>query len=177
MTATRMTRSKKLGDHKAAGPWRGGKYSHVRGWHARSFIVRWPGRVKPGTSEALVNQVDFHASFASFLKQPLAAGDGPDSVDVIGALLGTSRRGRTELIEQAGGQALRVGKWKFIEASKRPRMNRETNTELGNDALPQLYDLSRDPGERRNLADAHPDTREGDAGAPRTYFEGGPARR
>ena len=37
-------------------------------------------------------------------------------------------------------------------------MNRETNTELGNDALPQLYDLSRDPGERQNLADAHPDT-------------------
>ena len=121
------------------------------------FIVRWPARVKPGTSDALVSQVDFLASFASFLKRPLAAGDGPDSVDVMGALLGTSRIGRTELIEQAGGQALRVGQWKFIEASKRPKMNMQTNTELGNDAVPQLYDLSRDPGERQNLADAHPD--------------------
>ena len=47
------------------------------------FIVRWPAQVKPGTSDALVSQVDFLASFASFLKQPLAAGDGPDGVDVM----------------------------------------------------------------------------------------------
>ena len=50
-----------------------------------------------------------------------------------------------------------MGQWKFIEASKRPKMNVQTNTELGNDAVPQLYDLSRDPGEQQNLADAHPD--------------------
>ena len=147
----------KLGSHTPSGPFRGGKYSHFEGGTRVPFIVRWPARVKPGTSDALVSQVDFLASFASFLKRPLAAGDGPDSVDVMGALLGTSRIGRTELIEQAGGQALRVGQWKFIEASKRPKMNTQTNTELGNDAVPQLYDLSRDPGERQNLADAHPE--------------------
>jgi len=146
----------KLGSHAPSGPFRGGKYSHFEGGTRVPFIVRWPARVKAGTSDALVSQVDFLASFASFLKRPLTAGDGPDSVDVMGALLGTSRIGRTELIEQAGGQALRVGQWKFIEASKRPKMNMQTNTELGNDAVPQLYDLSRDPGERQNLADAHP---------------------
>jgi arylsulfatase A-like enzyme len=146
----------KLGSHTPSGPFRGGKYSQFEAGTRVPFIVRWPARVKPGTSDALVSQVDFLASFASFLKRPLAAGDGPDSVDVMGALLGTSRIGRTELIEQAGGQALRLGKWKFIEASKRPRTNKETNIELGNDAVPQLYDLSRDLGERQNLADAHP---------------------
>jgi hypothetical protein len=36
-------------------------------------------------------------------------------------------------------------------------MNLQTNTELGNDPVPQLSDLSRDPGERQNLADAHSD--------------------
>ena len=147
----------KLGSHTPSGPFRGGKYSHFEAGTRVPFIVRWPARVKPGTSDALVSQVDFLASFASFLKRPLAAGDGPDSVDVMGALLGTSRVGRTELVEQAGGQALRVGTWKFIEASKRPAMNKQTNTELGNDAAPQLYDLSRDPGERKNLADAYPE--------------------
>jgi arylsulfatase A-like enzyme len=147
----------KLGSHAPSGPFRGGKYSHFEGGTRVPFIVRWPARVTPGTSDALVSQVDFLASFASFLKRPLQAGDGPDSLDVMGALLGTTRIGRTELIEQAAGQALRVGQWKFIEASKRPKMNAQTNTELGNDAVPQLYDLSRDPGERQNLADAHPE--------------------
>ena len=106
------------------------------------FIVRWPGRVKPGV-RTLIPQVDFRASLAGS-KKPLAAGEAPDSVDTPAALLGTTKAGRTELVEQAGGQALRVGQWKYIEASKRPRMNVEMNTELGNDAAPQLYDLGKD---------------------------------
>ena len=36
-------------------------------------------------------------------------------------------------------------------------MNADTNTELGNDAVPQLYDLGKDPGERQNLAEQFPD--------------------
>jgi hypothetical protein len=35
-------------------------------------------------------------------------------------------------------------------------MNRDTNTELGNDPAPQLYDLATDPGERTNLAEKFP---------------------
>jgi hypothetical protein len=35
-------------------------------------------------------------------------------------------------------------------------MNKETNTELGNDSVPQLYDLSSDPGESRNLGPEQP---------------------
>jgi arylsulfatase A-like enzyme len=87
------------------------------------------------------------------VQKPLAAGDGPDSIDTLAALLGTTKTGRAELIEQAGGQAIRVGQWKYIEPSKRPKMNVQTNTELGNDTVPQLYDLARDPGERQNLAE------------------------
>jgi hypothetical protein len=34
--------------------------------------------------------------------------------------------------------------------------NRETNTELGNDTEPQLYDLAADPGERTNVAEKFP---------------------
>ena len=39
---------KKLGDHKPAGPLRGGKYSKFEAGTRVPFIVRWPGRVKPG---------------------------------------------------------------------------------------------------------------------------------
>jgi hypothetical protein len=35
-------------------------------------------------------------------------------------------------------------------------MNVETNTELGNDAVPQLYDLASDPGEQQNVAAKYP---------------------
>jgi arylsulfatase A-like enzyme len=61
------------------------------------------------------------------------------------------------LIEQAGVLSLREGSWKYIEPSHRPKVARETNTELGNDTVDQLYDLSSDPGETQNLAARQPD--------------------
>jgi arylsulfatase A-like enzyme len=147
----------KLGNHKPAGPFRGGKYSHFEGGTRVPFIVRWPARVKPAVSSALVSQVDLLSSFARLTGQTLGADDGPDSFDVMAALLGRSKEGRAHLVEQAGGQALRLGQWKFIDASNRARMNKETNTELGNDSVAQLYDLASDPGETRNVAMTHPE--------------------
>ena len=147
----------KLGNHKPGGPFRGGKYSHFEAGTRVPFIVRWPARVKPGVSDALVCQVDFLASFAALTGQRLADGDGPDSVDTMAAFVGAAKTGRRELVVQAGGQALRAGQWKFMEPSKRQKLNAEVNIELGNDAVPQLYDLASDPGERNNLAEKYPD--------------------
>jgi len=147
----------RLGNHKPAGPLRGGKYSNFEGGTRVPFIVRWPGSVKPGVSHALVSQVDFVASFSAWLGQSSAAADAHDSQDVMKALLGTSRAGRETFVEQAGGLSLRHGTWKYIEANDRPASNTQTNTELGNAPRPQLYDLRSDLGEMRNLADAQPD--------------------
>jgi arylsulfatase A-like enzyme len=147
----------KLGAHKPAGPWRGGKGSSFEGGTRVPFITRWPGRIKPGVSDALVSQVDLLASFASFTGRKLAEADAPDSFDVMAALLGTSKTGRDDLVEYAGGLSLRAGNWKYIEPGRGARMNVNTNTELGNDPAGQLYDLSRDPGERENLAARRPD--------------------
>ena len=145
----------KLGDHKPAGPFRGGKYSSFEAGTRVPFIVRWPGRVKPGVSGALVSQVDFLASFSALLQQPLA--QTADSENVLPALLGESKTGRSVLVEQAGSLSLRQGTWKYIAPGKGPRINANTNTELGNDPEPQLYDLAADPGEQKNLATAHPE--------------------
>jgi arylsulfatase A-like enzyme len=147
----------KLGGHRPSGPLRGGKYSAFDGGTRVPMIVRWPGRVKPGVSDALVGQVDFLASFAALAGQALAREDAPDSLDVRGALLGTSPTGRDELVEQAGALALITKRWKLISPHEGPRVNPETNTELGNDPQPQLYDLSVDLGERRNVAGEHPE--------------------
>jgi len=146
----------KLGNHKPAGPLRGGKYSNFEGGTRVPFIVRWPERVRPGVSGALVSQVDFVASFAALLGQPPAPKDAPDSEDVMDAFLGGSPVGRTTLVEQASGLSLRQGTWRYIEPSDRPAMDRNTNIELGNAPAPQLYDLAQDLGETRNLATAHP---------------------
>ena len=45
---------------------------------------------------------------------------------------------------------------KLIAPGNGPKLNRNTNTELGNDPAPQLYDLANDPGERNDLASRDP---------------------
>jgi arylsulfatase A-like enzyme len=147
----------KLGGHKPAGPYRGGKYSKFEGGTRVPFVVRWPGRVKPGTSKALVSQVDFIASFAALAGAPAPGPTAIDSRNHLPALLGDDPIGRASLIEHGGGLAVRHGHWKFIPASNGPRKNVPTNSELGNDSAPQLYDLEADPGETRNVAEDHPE--------------------
>lgn len=148
----------KLGDHKPAGPLRGGKYSAFEGGTRVPFIVRWPGRVKSAsTSDALVCQIDFLASFAALTGQTLADHAGPDSLNTLPALLGESSTGRDHLIEHAGTLALRVGNWKLIEPNKGPAVSKNVNIEVGNGPQPQLYDLSTDLGERHNVAEQHAD--------------------
>lgn len=147
----------KLGSHKPAGPWRGGKYSNFEAGTRVPFIVRWPARVKAGTSTALVSQVDLFASLAALAGQELRPGMAPDSVNVLPALLGQSKTGRESLIEQAGVLSLREGAWKYIEPGKGPRIQTNTNTELGNDPDGQLYNLDQDPGETRNLVASEPE--------------------
>lgn len=146
----------KLGQHKPAGPLRGGKYSNFEAGTRVPFIVRWPGKVKRGVSDALVSQIDFLTSFAAFTKQTLANTDAPDSQEVMAALLGQAKTGRAHLVEQAGALALRVGQWKYIEPSRGQKYNANTNTETGNDPDVQLYDLATDLGETRNVAAAQP---------------------
>jgi arylsulfatase A-like enzyme len=146
-----------LGDHTPAGRFRGGKYSSFEAGTRVPFVVRWPARVKAGVSDALISQVDLLASMAALTGQPLGASGGPDSRDTLPALLGTSSAGRTDLVEQGTGLSVRQGSWKYIEPNKRPAMNTNTNTELGNRPEPQLYDLASDPGERTNVAARHPE--------------------
>ena len=147
----------KIGAHKPAGPWRGGKYSIFEGGTRVPFIVRWPGRVKPGVSDALISQVDFPATFAALVGQKFEPKTSPDTQNHLPALLGDSQTGRTQLVEHAGGLALRLGKWKYIPQRPGARRTQNTDTETGNDPAVQLYDLSNDPGETKNLAVDQPE--------------------
>lgn len=145
-----------LGDHKPAGPLRGGKYSLFDGGTRVVFIAQWPGKIKPGTSGALFSQVDLMASFAALTGQETEPGEAPDSQNSLKALLGKDKKGREWLIEHAGRLTIIKGDWKYIEPGKGAKLQVNTNTETGNDTVPQLYNLKRDIGERNNVAQQNP---------------------
>ena len=142
-----------LNGHKPGGPLRGGKYSIYEAGTRVPFIVRWPGRVQPGVSDALVCLMDFSASFAALTSQAIPSGGAPDSVNVLPALLGNSKNGREKLVEHDGARVLgfRDGLWKFIEPDRRPR------AQVQHSPFGELYDLSADLGETNNLSQVRSD--------------------
>jgi arylsulfatase A-like enzyme len=150
-----------LVDHKPAGPWKGGKYSIYEGGTRLPFIVNWPGTIEPGVTDALVSQVDLLASFSTFAHVDLPATAAADSVDVLPAILGKSKTGRSWLVEESNGIAIRKGNWKLIPphrgmdiVMKDEEGQMRTNTGM---KIPQLYDLATDPGETKNVATDHAD--------------------
>lgn len=150
----------KLGNHKASGPLRGGKYSAFEAGTRVPFIVSWKGSVAEGkVSDALISQVDLYASLAALTKQSVSTGDAPDSKNFIKTILYKSGKSRAWVIEQSVTSTLSLitNDWKYIEPSGGAKMIKETNTELGNDSHPQLYNLKEDLGERTNRAAEFPE--------------------
>ena len=85
-----------VGDHKIAGPLRGGKTSMFDGGTRIPFMLRWPAQVKPQVSDAFICQMDLLASFAALLGKTYP--DQLDSENTLDAFLGKSQEGRKELV-------------------------------------------------------------------------------
>ncbi|MEK7782089.1 MAG: arylsulfatase [Verrucomicrobiota bacterium] len=148
--------NEKLGDHKPAGPLRGGKYSLFEGGTRIPFIVKWPARVKPGVSDAMISQVDFCATFAALTNVKPDITTMPDSVNLLLALLGESPTGRNHVVLHANRLALREGNWKYISPGNvQDRLGPWQRVNLPEPG--GLYDLAKDLGETRNLAAEHPE--------------------
>jgi arylsulfatase A-like enzyme len=149
--------------HRSAGPFRGFKNSAYEGGHRVPFIVRWPGRVDPGSrTEAPISLTDMSATFAALLDIPLPASAAEDSINVLPAILDPEGGPppRPALIADTGAHvadrasfSLRTGPWKLLELVPRPN---EEETEVRY----ELYNLDSDPGESRDLAGAEPVTLE-----------------
>ena len=127
-----------------AHPFSGGKYGPYEGGTRVPFIVTWPGVVTPGTeSAALISQTDLLATLRGIIGWPCRGGEvEKDSQDLGSAIFDGSGLGRKTLVEQPGWGAFgfRNGNWKLV-----------------NRKVPELYDLSVDPGETTNLATEYPD--------------------
>ncbi|WP_106827939.1 sulfatase family protein [Parabacteroides pacaensis] len=149
-----------LGEHTPWGPFRGGKYSAFEAGTCIPCIIRWPGMVEPSISTALVSQVDWLASLAALTGTALPDGAAPDSFNELDTWLGRTTKGRDYVIEQAANKTLSVisGKWKYIEPNDGPAMVPwGPKIETGYNKEPQLYDMSTDRNERRNLASENPE--------------------
>lgn len=141
---------------------RGHKADIYDGGHRVPFLVRWPGKVKPGSrSEHLIGQIDFLATAAEITGATVPQDGGEDSVSFLGTLLGNSDQPpRTSIVSQSiGGQfAVRDGNWKLCLCPgsggwSSPRPGRDDMSDL---PPMQLYDLGVDPGEQNNLVAQHP---------------------
>ncbi len=154
----------KIGDHRAAGPYTGGKYSVYEGGTRTPFITYWKGQIQPGVSDEMVCTIDLAASLASLADQPLPKDSCLDSFDVLDALLGKQNaKGREHLVQQNNGNngtyALRTGQWKLHRYDRKTARNVTVEQQLANTKVPkfQLFNLAEDRGEKRNVVAEHPE--------------------
>jgi arylsulfatase A-like enzyme len=148
-----------LGDHKPAGVYRGGKYSSFEAGTRIPFIISWPGKVTPGTSTALISQIDLFGSLARLTGQAKPEKAASDSYNSLNSWLGKENKGRDYVIQQSVARTLSIvsGNWKYITPSKAERYNPNTRIEMGQDSIPQLYNLTDDAVEKKNIAKVHPE--------------------
>ncbi|GEO07455.1 arylsulfatase [Adhaeribacter aerolatus] len=147
-----------VGAHNPSGSFKGGKYSAYEAGTRVPTITYWPGVIKPGVSNALVNQIDLYASLAQLVGQKLEKDAAPDSQEMLDTWLGKTNKGRTEMVEEAFVLALRSGDWKYIAPGTQAPdwlKNKKIATGLGEE--PQLYNLAQDKAENHNLAQQHPE--------------------
>lgn len=156
--------------HDGARPWRGMKRDTWEGGHRVPLIVRWPERVRAGTtSDQLVSLTDVLATLAAITGAELPPDAAEDSFNLLPVLDGTATAPvRPFLLVQgfSGGRALslRRGPWKYIDHAGSggnnygsPELKPFALPERAPDAPGQLYDLQHDPGETRNLYHDRPE--------------------
>ncbi len=127
--------------HDSNGIYTGGKYVVREGGTRVPFLIRWPGKIPAGkVSNALFSHTDLMATFAALVGQALPTDAGPDSENVLDAMIGQSTTGRTVLVTQ-NPIAIREGNWK---------LHTDTNA---------LYNVESDPAEAANVAASNTATR------------------
>lgn len=133
---------------QASGPFQGTKRSLHEGGIRVPTLAWWPGTIRPGSSSA-------HAAyFGDLLATACELAGVPvppdtDSLSFLPTLTGEGKQAEHrylywEFHEQGTRQAVRFGDWKAI---REPMLSGPI----------RLYNLTRDPQERTDLADTHPE--------------------
>ncbi len=136
---------------------RGYKADIWDGGHRIPFIARWPGKIKAGgRTDQIICLTDLMATSAEIVGTKLPDNAGEDSVSILPVLLGTA----TEPVREAvvhhsirGNFAIRQGQWKLELCKGSGGWSKGGIT----DEPGQLYDMSKDVGERKNEYNEHPE--------------------
>jgi len=143
--------------HLANYHFRGRKADIWEAGHRVPFLLRWPGKVMPGSSSpALACLTDLMATFADMHNRRLPEGAGEDSYSLLPALDGKQQPDavRPDLIHHslAGKFAIRKDEWKLIPSRGSGGFSQPKNYEPKEGEAPgQLYNLAQDIGENDNL--------------------------
>ena len=134
------------------GPLRGIKRDLYEGGINSPFLARWPGKIKKGsTSDHISAFWDVMATMVDLTGQPTPKQS--DGISFLPELLGKTQKKHEYLYfehpqTKDHDKAVRMGKWKGILRGWKKWKNRTGKIEL--------YDLSNDPSEQKNLAGKHP---------------------
>jgi len=128
------------------GPLRGGKGGPKYEGHMRvPTLSWWPGTIKAGTrTEAIGTTVDLLPSLARLTGARAPRDRTLDGKDILDILLGKPNAVSPHDIHYYEDEGIRRGKWKLVRKLVKNKVQLE------------LYDLEKDLGERRNLANRKP---------------------
>ncbi|MAF21710.1 MAG: N-acetylgalactosamine-6-sulfatase [Roseibacillus sp.] len=130
----------------SSGGLRGFKRDLYEGGIRCPLLVRWPGKIKAGTtSDHISAHWDLFPTLCELAETETP--EGLDGMSFLPALLGAEQKQHEylywEFFEGGGKRAVRIGKWKAVQN----HVNRE-----GQNAPIEIYDLESDRAETRNLA-------------------------
>jgi arylsulfatase A len=146
--------------HKPSGIYRGTKADIFEGGHRVPFIVKWPAKIKKGsTNKETICTTDFMATCAEIVDYKLQPNEAEDSFSIMPLLINKKidKTYRKATVHHSinGSFAIRKGDWKLILCPDSggwsypyPKKNRESNSTM---PQVQLYNLKDDPGETKNL--------------------------
>jgi arylsulfatase A-like enzyme len=144
--------------------WRGWKGDAYEGGHRVPFIVRWPGKIQPGTrSKQTISLVDIMATCAQVVGHELPPDAAEDSVSLLSTLQGADHAGPLHEIvvhhSSSGLFAVRKGQWKLLLCRGSGGWSPPSESDAVKQGLPpiQLYNLRDDPRETVNLQAEYPE--------------------
>ena len=149
--------------HEPSHVFRGNKADIYDGGHRVPFIVRWPAKVKAGTtSDQTICLTDWLATIAQIISAKLPDNAGEDSASFLPALLGAATAPVREAIVHHsinGSFAIRQGSWKLALTPSSGGWSAPRPDTPAAKKLPpvQLFDLASDIGEQRNVQAEHPE--------------------
>lgn len=148
--------------HNPSYIFRGAKADIYEGGHRIPLIIQWPNFIrKDMVCERLVCLSDFMATMAEYFKYRLPDNMGEDSVSNLSLWQGNTEKDvRADLIHQSidGSLSIRKGDYKLEMCPGSGGWSFPCPGEE-QDGMPkyQLYDLSRDIGETKNVIEQYPD--------------------